>query len=208
MTGPPESAVLRAEQAAPFIAACCRLPFRTVVDLGCGWGLHTAQFAAAGRDAVGIDRTLPPGAASGGVTLRQADWLSLPGEYDAGYSWHCLEHTADPLAALAAWRRFVRRWLFVGVPRYSRRLTCSHLYNGWNIGQLAYLLALSGWDCREGRFLRLGETVCGIVERAPDVPTPQAEGWGPVADRMPAIFRLGPGVNHVPADFDRLNWYA
>jgi len=160
------------EEARDLIAAALAYPWHNIVDFGCGEGLHTAEFAKAGRIALGVDMTISTEAATaanrGRYTLLQGSWWDLqPRTFDAGYSHHCLEHLRDPIGALHQWGQIVRPngILFLAVPTYRPTVAAGHIATGWNIGQVAYCLAAAGFDCRAGRFRVGHNAVWAIVDR-------------------------------------------
>jgi SAM-dependent methyltransferase len=143
----------------------------SILDVGCGEGVLTEQWAQAieGR-VVGIDlddpklraewarRSLP------NLEFRPGLGDSLPyadGEFDAATAMEVLEHVPDPEAVLAEMSRVASQWLLVSVPREP-------LWRALNMARGAYLRDLGNtpghlnhWSSRGfARLLRRhGETV-------------------------------------------------
>jgi 2-polyprenyl-3-methyl-5-hydroxy-6-metoxy-1,4-benzoquinol methylase len=143
----------------------------SILDVGCGEGVLTEQWARAieGR-VVGIDlddpklraewqrRSLP------NLEFRTGLGDSLPyrdGEFEAVTAMEVLEHVPEPTAVLAEMARVASRWLLVSVPREP-------LWRALNMARGAYLRDLGNtpghlnhWSKRSfARLLdRYGETV-------------------------------------------------
>ena len=83
-----------------------------VVDLGCGTGYGTAELAAAGQRAIGVDRARPAAhARAGGAVFVRGDLERLPfaaERFDRVVSCQVIEHFADPNAYLAETARVLR----------------------------------------------------------------------------------------------------
>jgi len=146
--------------------------FTSIIDFGCGAGIHVGMFAKAGKRAVGTDLCSYPcaneQAQNDGYTLIQGSWTDLPGEsFDAGWSHHCLEHARDAIGWLHEWGRVIKPggFLCVGVPPYRERVLAGHITNGWNGAQLVYLLVLAGWDCSTVNLWQYGNTLFAIAAR-------------------------------------------
>jgi len=116
---------------------------RSVLDVGCGEGVLTQQWAErlTGRRVVGIDLDDP---------LIKAEWAkrqapnleyramkaeNLPfadDEFDLASAIEVLEHVPDPEHTVAEMARVAQRWLLVSVPREP-------LWRGLNMARGAYL---------------------------------------------------------------------
>mgnify|MGYP000297667173 CR=1 FL=1 len=115
----------------------------SVLDVGCGEGVLTAEWAKrlGDRRIVGIDLDDPklrsewerrerPNCE---FRVEEATRLSFAdGEFDLAAAIEVLEHVPDPEATLAEMARVARRWLLVSVPREP-------LWRGLNIARGAYL---------------------------------------------------------------------
>lgn len=115
----------------------------SVLDVGCGEGVLTAEWAKRLGDGriVGIDLDDPklrsewerrerPNCE---FRVEEATRLSFAdGEFDLAAAIEVLEHVPDPEATLAEMARVARRWLLVSVPREP-------LWRGLNIARGAYL---------------------------------------------------------------------
>jgi 2-polyprenyl-3-methyl-5-hydroxy-6-metoxy-1,4-benzoquinol methylase len=150
----------------------------SVLDVGCGEGVLTEQWAQAieGR-VVGIDlddpklraewerRSLP------NLEFRAGFGDALPypdGEFDAVTAMEVLEHVPDPEAVLSEMARVASGWLLVSVPREP-------LWRGLNVARGAYLKDLgntpghlSHWSKRS--FARLLARYGEIVELRSPLP--------------------------------------
>lgn len=183
----------------PFLKEVLQYSFRNIIDFGCGFGCHVAEFAKAGRDAYGVDVSFLPEAKEeakkGGYQLIEGSWENIPEKsFDAGFSHHCLEHALNPVEWLHAWGRIIKPGgkLFVVVPTYREEVLAGHVSNGWNCHQLAYLLAVAGYDCRDGRFSVHDGSVFGIVDRPEEMTVADTHvfGFGRVASRMPRTMTI------------------
>ena len=115
---------------------------RSVLDVGCGEGVLTYEWAERLGDAriVGIDLDDPKLAAEWQTRQRanleyrveEATSLSFSdGEFDAAAAIEVLEHVPDPEATVAEMARVAERWLLVSVPREP-------LWRGLNMARGAY----------------------------------------------------------------------
>jgi 2-polyprenyl-3-methyl-5-hydroxy-6-metoxy-1,4-benzoquinol methylase len=118
----------------------------SVLDVGCGEGVLTAQWAdrLGHSRIVGIDLDDPKLRAEwhtrrrDNLEFRAHDATSLPygdGEFDMATAIEVLEHVPEPEATLAEMARVAGRWLLVSVPREP-------LWRGLNLARGAYWGAL------------------------------------------------------------------
>ncbi|WP_226662004.1 glycosyltransferase [Microbulbifer aggregans] len=155
----------------------------TIVDIGTGSGLAARRFFEAGWEvtATGFDMHAyhkdGEGLPEGVRVLPDLDICNMSAienaSMDAVWCAHVLEHVSDTGRALAEIRRILKPdgWLFVAVPPFKHEVVGGHVNSGWNIGTLMYVLADSGFDLSEGRFVRHGYNIFGMAQRGPGVLT-------------------------------------
>jgi 2-polyprenyl-3-methyl-5-hydroxy-6-metoxy-1,4-benzoquinol methylase len=99
---------------------------QSILDVGCGEGVLTEQWAQRFERVVGIDLDHPALRAEWdrrrhpNLEFRAADAASLPfaeNEFDLVCGLEVLEHLPDPAAALAEMALVARRWLLVSTPQ-------------------------------------------------------------------------------------------
>ena len=145
-----------------------------VLDVGCGYGYHCNWFSARSKYTYGItdyiSDTLKEEAIRNNFNIECMDMhdLKFPdNEFDILWSHHSLEHSFSPLYALREWWRVLKvgGQLAVTVPPYYERTVSGHFTTGWHIGQLMYLLLISGFDVKNGYFVQEGYNVRAIVTK-------------------------------------------
>ena len=114
----------------------------SIIDVGCGEGVLTEQWAKQARErVVGVDLDDPKLRNEWELRARPnlefhaafADKLPFDdGEFDAATAMEVLEHVPDPRAVLDEMTRVASRWLLVSVPREP-------LWRALNIARCAYL---------------------------------------------------------------------
>jgi 2-polyprenyl-3-methyl-5-hydroxy-6-metoxy-1,4-benzoquinol methylase len=117
---------------------------RTLLDVGCGEGVLTEQWAERFERVVGVDLEHPAlrrewkRRARPSLEFRAAEATSLPfaaDEFDVVCAIEVLEHVPDPAAALEEMARVARRHLIVSVPREP-------LWRALNLARGAYWRSL------------------------------------------------------------------
>jgi len=131
----------------------------SILDVGCGEGVLTEQWARAiAGPVVGIDlddpklraewdrRSLPNLEFRAGF----ADALTYQdGDFEAVTAMEVLEHVPDPAVVLAEMRRVASRWVLVSVPREP-------LWRGLNMARGAYLRDLGNTPGHLGHWSKRG----------------------------------------------------
>jgi 2-polyprenyl-3-methyl-5-hydroxy-6-metoxy-1,4-benzoquinol methylase len=116
---------------------------RSILDVGCGEGVLTAQWADKLGDGriVGIDLDDPKlkaeweGRRRANLEYRVEDATNLSfadGEFDMATAIEVLEHVPDPERTVSEMARVAKRWVLVSVPREP-------LWRGLNMARGAYL---------------------------------------------------------------------
>ena len=132
----------------------------SVLDIGCGEGVLTEQWARAlgDRPVVGTDLTDPKLEAEW-ATREQTNlrFEAMPvealsfadGEFDLVAATEVLEHVSDPQVAVAEMARVARRWLLVSVPHEP-------LWRALNVARGAYVRELGNTPGHLNHWTRSG----------------------------------------------------
>ncbi len=152
-----------------------RLPFNRILDVGFGHGAASRFFRLKGKSVVAIDRDIKYRDAplevmkEAGIEIDESSFENFQpqGEIDAIWLSHVLEHTLDVGEFLRKSHSILSAegWLFVMVPPFKHEVVGGHVTPGWNIGILMYVLLLSGFDIKNGHFVRHGYNICAFVQK-------------------------------------------
>lgn len=185
-----------------------------VLDIGAGYGFHCAYFAQRGCRVIGlashVSDDLQRHAQENGYEYRQSDMHALDFEaasFDWVWSHHSLEHSHIPLGALREWYRVLQPHghLAISVPPHKSDIVSGHFHTGWSVGQLLYLLGVSGYELRGGVFLEEGYNVRAVVTRPPVEFPPTGASWlWQIKDRLPAA--LQPHLREQPGSLGKWNF--
>ena len=138
--------------------------FQTVLDIGCGAGLHSERFRLAGKQVTGIDyQPQNPGVIA-------ADFLEheFDEQFDCVWASHVLEHQLNVNLFLRKVFANLRDGgvLAITVPPMKHEIVGGHL-TLWNTGVLLYNLIIAGFDCRQASCKRYGYNISVITPKIP-----------------------------------------
>jgi hypothetical protein len=152
---------------------------RSMADMGCGAGLDVNWWATLEtRDYPSVPRDIKVYAVDNNIKQLELDIGEIknvipidgdftkrivPVEVDLIWSHDSFQFVKDPFECLRIWRNTlnVNGMLMLTIPQttymYNNRLVVSnydHQYHSYNILNLIYILAVSGFDCRDAYFYR------------------------------------------------------
>jgi SAM-dependent methyltransferase len=134
------------------------MEFNTVLDVGCGEGLHAGAFRDAGKDVTTI---------SLGQADIVADFVTAGlGKYDCVWASHVLEHQRNVGLFLEKCFSVLKEngILAVTVPPARDGIVGGHL-TIWNAGLLLYNMILAGFDCSQAMVNTYGYNISVIVRK-------------------------------------------
>ncbi|MCG3126771.1 MAG: Ubiquinone biosynthesis O-methyltransferase [Phycisphaerae bacterium] len=183
--------------------------FESVLDVGCGGGVHAALFSQHGKRVTAIDyggskyfRDHPDAAQ---VIIGDFNTHVWEQPFDCLWCSHVLEHQPNVNVFLQRVRAATRVGGIIAltVPPAKHAIVGGHL-TVWNGGLLLYNLALAGVDCREAMICRYGYNISLIVRNDPFPSVDLVYDSGDV-DRLSA--HLPPGCREgFDGDIWALNW--
>lgn len=154
--------ILLADQALNFVLEKYR--FQTVLDIGCGQGLHSKIFRDHLKTVVGIDARTHWGAPE-----IVADFITHPfaEPFDLVWCSHVLEHQPNVQQFLHKVYAVLKPGgiLAVTVPPRKPNIVGGHV-SIWNAGLLLYNLILAGFDCREAMVRQYYYNISVVVRKA------------------------------------------
>jgi len=145
--------------------------FETVIDVGCGAGLHAEALAAHGKKVTLCDygKSIYFERISSRHEVLIGDFceMEFPGRYDCVWASHVLEHQPDA-------NRFLRKCAdllneggiaCITVPPLKPELVGGHV-SLWTPGHLVYQMVLAGFDCKEAVVARYGYNITVIAPKS------------------------------------------
>lgn len=182
-----------------------------IADMGCGQGLDTQWWAtletrddppiphnytvyAVDQDIVQIDPDVANLSNVHTIARNFEDTRILPRNADLIWAHDSFQYARKPFECLANWKSQinVNGMLIMAVPQttyiQNNKLTIanhSHQYYSYNILNLTYMLAVSGFDCRDAYFYRKENSpwlYAGVYASEHD-PLPEHASWYDLAER-------------------------
>lgn len=150
--------------------------FKKVLDIGLGRGEASSFFIKNGKEvyATGffIDTYKVPKNLLPNLKLfKNIDTTNLHcfknNQFDAVWCAHVLEHIQNIGLALKEIHRILKDngILFIMIPPYKSKVVGGHLNPGSNLGNLMYNLLLTGFNIKEGSFIKHKYNICGFVRK-------------------------------------------
>jgi SAM-dependent methyltransferase len=154
---------------------------QVVADMGCGVGLDSRWWAElASRDDSPVPHNYTVYAVDQDIRQLDPDVLEIkniipiegnfeeriiPRQVDLIWAHDCFQYSRDPYKCLATWKSTmnVNGMLVLSVPQttyfdhnynHLQVVNHSHQYYSYNVLNLMYMLAISGFDCRDAYFYR------------------------------------------------------
>ena len=157
------------------IRATDNLKFKTILDVGVGNGSASKYFALKNKDVTSIGLKFDnynidkEAMYSLGINLIETSIENYKStrKFDGIWASHVLEHTRNVGVVLDKFYNLLSKdgWLFIMVPPYKNNVVGGHITNGWNLGQLMYNLLLSGFDIKNGHYIKHGYNICAFVQK-------------------------------------------
>lgn len=144
--------------------------FDSVLDVGCGQGLHAEIFSIYGKSVTGVDfgrsEYFQRNTHARGFPLIIGDFneAQLPEQYDCVWCSHVLEHQLNPNLFLKKVAAAARDGgiICVTVPPLKKEIVGGHV-SLWNAGLMLYHLVMAGVNCKDAAILQYGYNISIIV---------------------------------------------
>lgn len=150
--------------------------FKSVLDVGFGKGGASLYFASKGKEVTSLGLNInsyeypKEQFKEYGIVTKDSEFLSFKSDkkFDAIWMSHVLEHTLNVGLFLDHAKDLLsdEGWLFIMVPPYEGLVCGGHLTTGWNIGHLMYTLLVSGFNIKDGHYIKIGYNVCAFVQKS------------------------------------------
>lgn len=192
--------------------------FHTVLDIGCGEGLHSDIFRQNGKRVFSLDYGKSP------YLMRREDKRNIIfgdfmkyrfgfRQFDAVWCSHVLEHQMDSHRFLCKVHRVLREngVLAVTVPPLKHQIVGGHV-SLWNAGLLLYHLILAGFDCSQAAVKKHGYNISVIVVKKSVNVIPKlifdAGDITTIRPYLPSGISYDENINDVQfnGDLEGLNW--
>lgn len=137
-----------------------KIPFNSVLDIGCGFGEHFKRFQQAGKQVTAID-IIDNGFNIVGDYL-DTNLLS----FDLIWASHILEHQLNVNLFLRKCYSDLKEngYICVTVPPLKHNIVGGHV-TLWNAGLVLYNLVLAGFDCSNAKIKKYGYNISVIAQK-------------------------------------------
>lgn len=140
------------------------IQFKTVLDVGCGSGIHTKMFRDAGYDVTAVDHQ----ALCDNIVMPYGiDYdAHMDKQYDLVWTSHVLEHQMNTHTFLSCLKADLKEggWLCTTVPPLKHQIVGGHV-TLWNAGLLLYNLVMSGFDCSKSKIKSYDYNITVIIQK-------------------------------------------
>jgi SAM-dependent methyltransferase len=181
----------------------------TILDIGCGTGVHTKKFANAGKKVYGVDLYRHPGIGDHpNVTfyhLNFKDHFDIP-PVDCVWASHVLEHQLNVHEFLTKALSILKPegYLALTVPPAKNAIVGGHV-TMWNAGLLMYNLILAGTSCVNVKIKHYGYNISVIVKYIP-IKLPELKFDNGDIEALSAFFPRGYDFQGFNGAIKELNW--
>lgn len=194
--------ILLADQAIKAVLE--KYDFQTVLDIGCGQGLHSKIFRQHLKTVIGIDAS-----SHWGTPEIAADFLTHPftEPFDLVWCSHVLEHQPNVQQFLHKIYAALKPGgiLAITVPPRKPNIVGGHV-SIWNAGLLLYNLILAGFDCRDAMVRQYDYNISVIVRKSHASLPPLKMDAGDIEVLAPYFPRSLEAVQDFSGDIAELQW--
>lgn len=199
---------------------------QTILDIGCGNGIHARVFSDAGKRVTAITASqegIYTGNLLPDVRYGKFEDLNFQEKYDVVWASHILEHIRNIDVFLSKIKSVVKLGGIVAitVPAREKNITLSHVHQ-FNAGRLIRYLLTAGFDCSDIKILEYGFNLSVILPNVKLIPekinlNKAEDGTGDFI-QMDQVFNYLPkqislteinsyGIRTFNGDIKELNWY-
>lgn len=137
-----------------------KIPFNSVLDIGCGFGDHFKAFQQAGKQVIGVDII------DNGFNV-VGDYLDTSfNPVDLIWASHILEHQLNVNLFLRKCYSDLNEngYICITVPPLKHNIVGGHV-TLWNAGLVMYNLVLAGFDCSNVKIKQYGYNISVIAQK-------------------------------------------
>ncbi len=178
--------------------------FQTVLDIGCGQGLHSAIFRQHLKTVIGIDAST-----HWGTPELVADFLThtFSEPFDLVWCSHVLEHQPNVQQFLHKVYAVLKPGgiLAITVPPRKPNIVGGHV-SIWNAGLLLYNLILAGFDCRDAMVLQYDYNISIILRKSHASLPPLKMDCGDIELLAPYFPRSLKAIQDFSGDITEMQW--